>query len=160
MLAGCSAAPAGKTRELGNVSYADAFATATDVMKQYYTVETADPTTGVIKAKPIAVDEKGERLLGGKSPARHLAMLTLRKENGVVVAYASVAVQRQGSAVLRQMRTTRGEEDYSTVPNQTPADEEAATTAEQNESWMTHRYAHDIEIKILDDLYRSLHPNP
>ncbi len=57
------------------------------------------------------------------------------------------------------MRTTRGQEDYSTVPNQSPAYDEAATTADQNESWMTYDYAHDLETKILDDLYRSLHPN-
>lgn len=158
MLAGCTT-PEGKTRELGNVSYTDAFAAATEVMKQYYTVENADPTTGIIQARPLAVDKKSGRLLGGKSSTRQLAKVTVRKENGSVVAYASVAVQRQGSDALRQMRTTRGDEDYSSVPNKSPAYDEAATTAGQNESWMTYNYAHDIEIKILDDLYRSLHPS-
>ncbi len=107
-LAGCNAAPEGRIRELGNVSYTDAFAAANDVMKQYYTVENADPSTGVIQARPLAVDEKGERLLGGKSPARQVAKVTLRKENGVVVAYASVAVQRQGAYTLPHIQTTRG----------------------------------------------------
>lgn len=158
-LAGCSVAPEGRYRELGNVSYTDAFAAATEVMKQYYTVEDTDPLTGTIQAKPLAVDEKGERILGGNSPARQLAKITLRNEGGIIVAYASVAVQRQGADTLRQMRTTRGQEDYSTVPNQSPAYDEAATTAEQNENWMTYDYAHDLETKILDDLYRSLHPN-
>ncbi len=159
LLAGCAAATPGRSRELGDVVYGNAFAAARDVVSQYYSIESADPDKGIIKSRPLGVDEKGERILGGNSPARQLATLTLRRKNGQIVAHASVAVQRQGSAMLRQMRTTSGE-DYSSVPNQTPAEIEAATTPEQNESWITQRYAHDVENKILDDIYRALHPSP
>jgi hypothetical protein len=49
-------------------------------------------------------------------------------------------------------------ENYDTVPHETPAQREAATTAEQNESWETRSHDADVERKILQDLWRSLHP--
>lgn len=159
LLAGCSMSTPGISRELGSVDYGSAFAAAREVFSQHYPVAEANADTGVIKARPVPVDERGERILGGKSPARQLATLSLRRKNGLVIAHASVAVQRQGSEPLRRMRVSR-EEDYSSVPHQTPAELEGATTPEQNETWTTQRYAHDRERMILDDLYRALHPQP
>jgi len=124
-------------------------------MAQYYSVESANPDTGIITSRPKAAAEPHERLLGG-SPARQLATMTVRREGKTVVARASVAVQRQGGAVLRQIRP--GADNYDSVPNKTPAEREAATTVQQNESWRTHRYAHEVERKILQDLFVSLHP--
>jgi hypothetical protein len=80
----------------------------------------------------------------------------LRAEGKEVVAYATVAVQRQGGSVFRVM--PRDADDYDTVPNKTPAEGDAATTVGQNETWRTHRYADDVERKILEDIWRSLHP--
>jgi hypothetical protein len=155
MLVGCNQAMPGRSRALGTVEYSAAFAAAREVLAQYYSVESSDAETGVIQARPKRIDAPNERLLSG-SPAREVATLRLRKEGKAVVAHTTVAVQRQGGPALQTMRG--GTDTYSSVPDDTPAEREAATTVEQNESWRTHHYAHAVERKILDDLYRALHP--
>lgn len=154
-LCGCSVAVPGTTRTLGQVEYASAFATAHEVVKQYFPVASADPATGIIQSRPKPVHAQGERLLGS-SPARKVATVRISRKNGRVVAHASVALQREGSAVYRT-RTDPGE-NYDEVPNRTPADEIAASTPEQNEVWQTEKYDHATERKMLDDLYNALHP--
>jgi len=157
LVAGCNQPMPGSSLPLGQVDYTSAFAAGKEVMSQYYSVESANPHTGVITSRPKAVDAERERILGG-SPARELATLRLQEEGSQVVAYATVALQRQGSSVLRQPRP--GLESYDTVPNQTPAEDEAATTIEQNESWRTHSYSHSTERKMLQDLRRAVSPKP
>ena len=152
---GCNQPMPGTSRSLGGVDYASAFAAANEVMAQYFSVESSDPHTGIIQSRPKVVQAPKERLLGG-SPARQVATLRVRTEGKMVVAYATVALQRQGGAILQEMRP--GMDDYDSVPNQTPAEREGATTVEQNESWRTHKYAHDVERKILQDIYRSVNP--
>ena len=156
MLTGCGAGSSGTSRQLGSVTYQDAFAEAREVMAQYFEIAEADVDTGTIKSRPKSAQGGPERLLGGGSPARQVATLRLRHDGTNVVAYMSVAVQRQDSAVYRHMMAS-GESDDS-VPTLTPDEQEAATTSEQNEAWRTSRYAHDIEYKILNDLYTRLHP--
>ena len=156
VLVGCNQPLPGRSRSLGAVDYTAAFAAANEVMAQYFSVESADPRAGVIQSRPKAVSAPRERLLGG-SPARQVATLRLRSEGKDVVASATVAVQRQGAEVLRVM--PRDADDYSTVPDKTPAEREAATTVLQNESWRTHQYDHDVERKMLLDLWRALHPS-
>jgi len=156
VLTGCSTGPSGTSRRLGSVGYQGAFAAAREVMAQYFEIAEADVGSGTIKSRPKAAQGGPERLLGGGSPARQIATLHLRHEGDEVVAYVSVALQRQDSAVYRHMLASG--ESYDSVPNLTPAEQEAAVTSEQDHAWRTSRYAHDIEQKVLDDLYRRLHP--
>lgn len=153
LIAGCSMTP-GRSRSLGEIDYSAAFAAANEVMAQYYSIESANPRTGVIQARPRDISADNERILGG-SPARQLATLRLRTEGESVVAYASVALQRQGAQGLRQFQ-----ESYDSVPNETPAESDAATTADQNDTWTTHSYAHNVERRILQDIHRALNPTP
>ena len=155
VVCGCNVATPGTTRNLGRVDYASAFATAREVMAEHFSVASADPATGIIESRPRPAQVRGERLLGG-SPARHLAKLRIRHKDGQVVAVASVALQREGSAIHRTMY--RPGENYDSVPNRTPAEDTAAMTPEQTEVWRTERYDHALERKILDKLYRTLHP--
>ena len=154
-LAGCSVPTPGTTRALGDVTYAEAFATSREVMAQRFSILSADPDTGQIACRPKPVQVRGERILGG-SPARKVAKLQLRREGGMVVAHASVALQREGSYA----RNTRSNytENYDEVPNVTPADQTAATTPEQNEVWRTESYDHALERSILEEVYRQLNP--
>ena len=156
LLGGC-AQPIGRARPLGEVSYEAAFATAREVMAQYFSIESADPQTGVIRSRPKPIRARADRLLGG-SPARQVATMRLRRDGRQVVAHLAVAVQRPGSAAHRQMRMNA--DNYSSVPNQTPAQVEAATTPDQNESWRTDKYDRVMEQKILTQIHRSLHPQP
>jgi ribosomal protein L12E/L44/L45/RPP1/RPP2 len=156
VLAGCGQTP-GTTRNLGAVEYAPAFATARQVLSQYFSVESDDEATGVIQSRPKSEKEAWNRLAGG-SPTRQVATMRLRKAGANVIAQLSIAVQARGGDIHGVMPRTR--EDYSTVPNQTPAEGEAATTAEQNEAWRTDRYDHALERKILDDIARAIESKP
>ncbi len=154
VLAGCEAQTPGTTRFLGDVGYEDAFAAARSVMGQYYPLADASVDTGVIVAQPTPVDAAPERLLGG-SPARHAATLRLRREEEGVYAVTAVRVQR--AARFTRSHMPEPEENYSGVP-QGVSLEEAASTPEQNENWITDGYDRDVERRILEDLFRTLNP--
>lgn len=155
-LAGCNVPTPGTTRHLGAIEYGSAFATAREVMAEHFSIASADADSGVIEARPKDVEATGERLLGGRSPARHMAKMQVRRKGDGVVAHASIAVQREGSDVYRSSRESS--ENYDEVPNRTPAEAAAATTPEQNEAWQTERYDHALERDILEQIYRALHP--
>ena len=147
VLGGCTDVSQFPERSLGMVGYVDAVDAARQVMGQYYTVAKVDADNGEVKSLPKAA-EAG--LMGGS--AREVATIYLRKQNKEVVAYASVQVQRRSGA-MKQM----GSPSYSGVPNQTPAELEAATTAEQNENWTDERQDSSMAYKLLNDLYDMLH---
>jgi hypothetical protein len=152
--AGCSEAAPGRIRLLGDVDEKLAFTAARDVMTMYFEIEPADPDTREIKCRPKMTGDVRERLLGG-SPTRQVAQLAIIRTEGQLAAQVSVAVQQQGAAVHR---TVHGTDSYDSVPHQTPSEIDAATTTEQNETWNTVRYDYELERKILDDIYRQLHP--
>jgi hypothetical protein len=155
MSAGCNVAAPGSTRSLGEVDYPQAFAAANDVMSQYYSIQSSDPATGVIKSRPKSVEGAQDRIIG-KSPARQTATMRIWQRGKEVLADMTVAVERRGDPILRQM--PQPEENYTSVPNLPPSQREAATTTEQNESWRIEKYDHPTEQKILRNLHLSLHP--
>jgi hypothetical protein len=136
-MAGCANVEVGTERSLGAVGYTEAFDAARTVMGQYFTVASADVDNGRIEAAPNPL------------PGR-----PLRRGDGTVTAYASVTIQRQSTAAARQLAWPAGV--YDGPPNQTPAQMEAATTAEQNETWMTERRDRTLEQQILTDLANAL----
>ena len=155
---GCSSGPSpGSTMQLGTaeqVSPQLAFTTAKEVMAQYFPVQSADPESGTIKCQPAAVKERQERLLGA-SPTRQVASIQIFSSEGLTMATVTVVVQQLGTSVFR---ASRNEGSYSGVPNETPAQQDAATTAEQNQTWKTIDYSYETQRKILDDLRQRLHP--
>ena len=157
MAGGCNVATPGSTRFLGEVDYPQAFASANDTMSQYFSIASFDATTGIIKARPKAIDAPPDRLLS-RSPARQVATMRIWQRGKEILAEATVAVERRGDSVLRSMPQPAEAENYQGVPNLPPSQREAATTTEQNESWRIEKYDHATEGKILQDLYLSLHP--
>ncbi len=154
--AGCAESSPGRGMMMGDVDPQLAFTTARDVMGQYYDVDPAGTSaeTGVIKCLPKPVDDYQERLLGA-SPTRHVARLQIVRAEGQTQARVCVEIQQLGSAAFR---AAVNEGSYSGVPNESPGQAEAATTPEQNQTWKTVGYAYSTERKVLDDLYRRLHP--
>jgi hypothetical protein len=155
MAGGCNIATPGSTRLLGEVDYPQAFAAANDTISQYFSIASSDAATGIIKARPKAIEAPPDRLLG-RSPARQVATMRIWQRGKEILADMTVAVERRGDSVLRSM--PQPGENYEGVPNQSPSQREAATTTEQNESWRIDKYDHATEEKILQDLYLSLHP--
>ena len=147
----------GSDRNMGDTSYQQAFATARQVMGQYYSIESANVNTGLIKCKPKLTQAGNERLLGG-SPSRQIATMEISQKSGAVVAQVLVLQQRQGSSARQQMGYSSERHNYTGRPgDQTPADLGAATTAKQNQAWENEKSLPNVEIKILDDLYKALH---
>jgi hypothetical protein len=147
----------GTTRTLGEASYQQAFATSRMTLGQYFPIAEANPNTGIIKTRARAVDAGHDRILGG-SPARQVATLKLTRENGLVIAQILVMQQRQGAAPRKAMGFSQERYNYTGNPgDETPADLDAATTGEQNQAWQNEKPRHDIEVQILDDLYKRLH---
>jgi hypothetical protein len=153
---GCSQTQPGSSISLGLVDKDLAFTTAKDVIAQYYPIQSADPEAGTIQCQPAAAKDRQERLLGA-SPTRDVATCQIYKaEDGQVMATVAVAVQQLGSSGFR---AAGNQGSYSGVPNETPAQMEAATTPEQNQTWKTLDYSASTQRKILDDIYRRLHPD-
>lgn len=154
LLTGCVQQATGTRRPLGAVEYEPAFAKAQLVMAQYFSIASVRADEGIIKSRPEPVQVPAKGFLSGR-PCRKLATLQLYMVGKQVVANVSVAVQRQGLSVRRQMQVADG--NYDSVPNETPAQIEAATTPEQNEGWWTESYDKVLEHRILHDLYKALH---
>jgi len=155
LAAGCADQTIGTTRSLGVVQYDAAFDAALATMSQRYPIAGSDRASGTIVAQPKVIQASADRLLGGADASRQLARLDLRRQDGQVVAHAVVELQRQRAETYKRLRLLQ--DNYDTVPNKTPAQREAATTIEQNESWETQRYLHDVEADILAELYERLH---
>lgn len=156
LLTGCGPMATGTERNLGPVSYPIAYAAARDVMSQHFAIEYSDTDTGVIKSYPKKIGEEKNRLLGSTS-AREEATLRLTRSGGDVLARLTIAMQcAEGEAAMTSW--TSDKENYSGVANQTPAQMNAATTSEQNDSWRRERYDHTLERKMLDELAKALAP--
>jgi hypothetical protein len=152
---------AGTSRAMGDVSYQQAFAAGRQVMGQYFPLDAAktDAARGTIHSRPKTVQAGNERILGG-TPARQLAEMRITQQSGVVSAQVLVRQQRQGSSVSRHMGYSRERDpaQYTGNPGDvSPAQLDAATTADQNENWQDEKPRHDIEAAILNDLYQALH---
>jgi hypothetical protein len=132
---------------------AAAFAAAKSVLSQYFSIESADPVTGVIQSRPRQTELGGERILGS-NPAQETATLALRRVDGRLVATLHIQVERLAQPAMRALAPRA--DTYSGVPDQTPADMEAATTPRQNATWRPAGRNHQLEASILDELHRAL----
>ena len=155
VLGGCSQVTPGTSRSMGGVHYEDAVDVGRQVMSQNFPLAQIDERKGLVVSQPIAVTS--QQRIGG-AQQRQIARLRLHREGGDVVASIAVEIQRQSAAAFRQMQ--RSSVAYDGASSLTPAEVEAATTAEQNEAWTAIRYNHALEARLLDQLYRKLHEVP
>ena len=151
-LAGCASKTPGTSRSLGDVDYDEAFAASRQVMAQYFPLAQIDEQKGLIISQPTPLAQ--QRLVGG-SQVRQVAQVRLHREPSTVVIQASVQVQRQSAAMFRQMRSA-GADSASLM---TPAELEAATTADQNEVWTVLRQDQPLEARLLEQIFSRAH-NP
>lgn len=146
----------GTSRIYADSSREQVFTTSRRVLSQYYSVLSADPSTGIIKARPKKIAADKDRLLGN-SPARQLATIQVQSEDGGVIVQTLVIQQRQGTNIIKTVGYSQERYNYSGEPGKvTPADEGAATTPQQNETWEFEKELKDVERRILDDIGREL----
>ena len=157
VLSGCGVTEPGTRRTLGEVSYESAFATSREVLSQHFSVLPSDPSEGVLTCRPKAAEPRSARLIGLTTTGRRkTATLRLLREGKRVVAHVAVTIEQQENPVYRS--APQPGDEYSSVPNLTPAQEDAATTPEQNDVWQTVGRDHPLERKILDAIHRALNP--
>jgi hypothetical protein len=142
------------TMPLGNVPVDVAFKEGKSVMQQYYSLESSDPATGEIVARPKNVEGSPDRLLG-KSGARQKAKMWIIRNGAETLAQVSVLVQRQDVGGFAMMQTPTVNND---APNRSPAEESAALTPEQNTAWEDTTRDTRTERIILMDLLNRVHP--
>ena len=158
LLVGCDAAQSpGTTRMLGSVNYDKAFQTARQVMGRHFDIRSAEPVTGVITTLPESGTDRPAGVLGlTTSEVRRLATLRLTRSGNQVAAGLAIQVQTASPAPVQRFDVG---ENYDTVPNQSPSQLEAATTADQNVRWQTRRHDTRLETQILNELFRELNPS-
>jgi len=154
-LSGCSRPMPGASMSLGRVDYDQAFQAGRETLAQHFPAVQVDRRLGVITTSPIPLDELQARLL---TPAatRKVATFRLKRERSEIIANLEVALQRQDSSAASHL--ARMTMRYDPCPTQTPAELEAASTAEQVETWTTFRRDRQLEHAILQQLYRLLNP--
>jgi hypothetical protein len=147
------------TRNVGDASYQQAYVAAREVISQYFSIDPdrSNAASGMVQSRPKDVLDAGnERLLGG-SPARQIAKLQIVQEGPLVTAYAQVMQQRQGASAQKRMGYSQERYNYSGNPgDESPADIDAATTPQQNESWFNEKRRRDVETQLLEDLSNRL----
>jgi len=156
-LFGCSPSLPGTGRTLGAVNYETAFAAGRRVMSQYFSVLPGGAESGLLQTRPMSAKAGPAGGIGlGSADRRKVATLRLSRRGEVVMAHLSIQVQGQRKDVFRQLR--HDDQAYTSVPNQTPAQEEAATTPEQNDVWRNVGRDRKLERQILGEIYQALHP--
>ena len=155
---------AGTSRNLGNVSKDKAYDAALAVLGQHYRIdsEKSDREQGKIVCMPKSITAKRDRVLGN-TPARQLVRFQLAQDGKSQVAHLVVVLQRQASYAKTsnyQFSEERLGDNYTGNPgNETPADLDAALTAEQKEAWVDQRALHVEEAKLLQQIAERLKSN-
>ena len=158
-LLGCSPSLSGTSRTLGAVNYETAYAASRRVMSQYFSVLPGGPETGVLQSRPAQAKAGPSGTMGlSSTDRRKVATLRLSRQGEIVIANLHVEVQGQRKDSFRQLR--HDDQAYSSVPNQTPAQEEAATTPEQNDVWRSVGRDQKLERQILNEIHQALNPPP
>ena len=145
------------------------FAAARDVLiDQGFSLDSADPVTGVIITQPAAVASgfRGEQrlsLLSGPGftssrRMRRFAEVRLAQSTAGISIYCKVLLQRQATEALRMFQR---DSTVSDIPSETAIEREGATTVEQNVFWQTVRRDKTAERRILEAIVkRSEKPQP
>ncbi len=144
----------GTSRTIHFADYPQAFGESRKVLAQYYAVETTDQDEGLIICKPLVLaDGPRDRILNS-SRTRQVASIRITQRGGQMTLTCRVELQRQISDIYSQLPQDSG--TYSSVPNNTPADVEAATTPAQNDTWETYSTDVATERDILNDIIARL----
>ena len=167
---GCGAcqspAPTGRSHTLlrqRSVTPAVAFSAAEQALRERFRIQVRDPVAGLLRTEPVITEAPPE-------PARVVDTLRTRRRVRKVV---EVRVEPEGDGVAigckavieenqaREHRLFAREHSLSDVPSDTPADREAAVTAEQDAVWRVIRRDKTLEGQICQAINELLsEPGP
>ena len=162
-LGGCATtgvSPLGHSvRQIPDVDPARVFRAAeAALLREGLVIDRRDVAAGVVTSLPAAIPRDG--VLGSpglglssRGPARRVALIRIKKQDGIMRISCRVELQEQ----ITEARRMFGQ-DYSGLdrPDDTPIDRGAAATREQNTVWRVARRDKRAERRILSTLTESL----
>ncbi|MCK6456663.1 MAG: hypothetical protein L6Q92_09070 [Phycisphaerae bacterium] len=119
-------------------SEADVFEAARFAVSQWFRINEARPSEGMITTYPNETEERGgtgrirDDAIGYRNRIRRLATVRVRKTGAGVATECVVVRERLDTSDMRVFETNR---QFNDVPNQTQISGEGATSARQNEVW-------------------------
>lgn len=146
-------------QRLRDVTYRSAFAAAEQALHERFGIAHRDVDAGVIRANPAqsVLDATGMRIIsdavGTPRHARRVAEIRVRADGPYIDVYCRVLVQELETEKFRVMQRERGVYDQ---PTDTPADDEASTTPEQNAVWVNRSRDRVMERQILAAIHERV----
>ncbi len=141
-------------REVPGVSTGAAWSAAIDAVREHFRIARMDRSAGRIVTEPVETQEAGQSgragdLLGAERRMRRVADVRVQESDGGVQVYCKVLVQQFESGERRLFARDKYASD---IPSETPADQESATTAEQNAAWRDRGRDKVLERQILESI--------
>lgn len=145
-------------REVPRASSGAVWSAAVDAVREHFRIARMDRSAGRIETAPIETQEPGQSsragdMLGAERRVRRLADVRVQEADGGVQVYCKVLVQQYESDERRLFARDKCATD---IPSETPADQEGATTAEQNAAWRTRGRDKVLERQILDSILERI----
>ena len=154
-VAGC-ASPAPSKLNYGmmrieSASRAEVMPAAEQAVREHFRIATTDRAAGLIEAQPREGSEAGRTrragdVLGAQRRVRRVAEVRVMDADEGVNVFCKVLIQQYESD---ERRLFVREHALSDAPTETPAADEAATSAEQNATWRTCGRDKVLERQIL-----------
>jgi hypothetical protein len=141
-------------REVPGASPGAAWTAAVDAVREHFHIARMDRATGRIETDPLETQETGQSgragdMLGAQRRVRRQADVRVQEADGGVHVYCKVLVQQFESDERRLFARDKYASD---IPSETPADQESATTAEQNAAWRNRGRDKVLERQILESI--------
>ncbi|MBN1490338.1 MAG: hypothetical protein JXA69_10500 [Phycisphaerae bacterium] len=146
---------ASSQQRIGNVAYDDTFDAAERVFRSFFSTERADRGEGILVARPIEVDKRGEpvgvrdTMTMTPSRRRRVAELRLSRSGSDVLAMCQVKLQRLDTSERRAFRPQIGDDRPS---ESHPFEAEAGASPSQRELWTDLGRDRELERQVLNAL--------
>jgi hypothetical protein len=121
-------------------------------MRQWFRLSVTDPVEGLIQTVPSEYEQKGgtgrirDTAIGYKNRMRRTGLLVVQDFDGGCIVKCKVGVQRLDTADHRVFRSNKQFED---VPNETPIQQEASVSPQQDQVWTDMPRDRGLEQEIL-----------
>jgi len=128
-------------------------------MRQWFRLDPAAPSDGVIQGLPEEYEQRGgtgrirDEAVGYRNRLRRTATLVIQETPTGSVAKCRVQVERLDTS---DHRVFSSNEQFGDVPNETPIDREAGVTPRQQQVWTALPRDRDLERRILNVLRDEL----
>lgn len=144
---------------LPNVSPDAAYEAGVYAMQQWFRLTEMDPQRGVIQSAPSEYEQKGgtgrfrDAAIGYNNRMRRIGALVVQEVGEGCIVKCKVAVQRLDTADHRVFRSNT---QFSDVPNETPIQQEAGVSPQQEQVWTDMPRDRGLERQVLDVVQNRL----